>query len=344
MTGKMVKKADSSFRLVSTAAILFVFMIFGAIAGDDTENDTQPTYNEIRYNYRLSHPLIDYRCQVEPAEAKTQFQETNNSGSIILGGLKLSAPITITYGQSGWAYNGISLALNFPYQDWRRYFKKTAQFDYELQVMEEINACIVENSNRNLSREECVEDLQKFVQKYDDIVESIQIVPPGYITTRLKNSKQSSCGYHIDILEPEKPCLGEEVEAAMASMPPFDPSVDPRYLKINSMLKSGHVCFIRPIISDEVRRLDTQFIKDLDAVISKYPNIDFSKPAGDYMNILNEIIDVFKTYQLQEKVDYLNIEQAAIILANWNRDPVEVLKEARARAEAKEGAGLVNGR
>ena len=49
-------------------------------------------------------------------------------------------------------------------------------------------------------------------------------------------------------------------------------------------------------------------------IISRYPNIDFNKPAGDYLNILNEIIDVFKTYQLQERVGRLNIEKAAIIL------------------------------
>ena len=125
---------------------------------------------------------------------------------------------------------------------------------------------------------------------------------------------------------------------------PFNPSRDKHLSSIISYLKSDRVCFIYPKNDFTVRNLDPQFIGDIESVVSKYPNIDFSKPVGNYLNILNEIFDVFKVYQLDTNLEYFDIEQAAIILANWNRDPAEVLKEARARAEVKEGAGLVNGR
>ena len=343
----MKKNTSAIFRFSVIFNLILLMNIF-LCSIDTLADDSGIKVHEKGINFRLSHSLKDYIFTAEPAKGNPVYEKTINSGVIIFRGIKLIAPITITYDTFRWTFNGFCEWTRdpYPYREPLRYDLRDEKMKYEDRVLEELCQLIFK-TGKNLPLEEFDENLQAFAKQHDDVIEYIKT---GSRSVEIK--KKSDTSFCVQYVSDFNSCGGESSPEPENDPKPANNDISLRILeqnvrirRITGILKTGNVCFIRPFIAfDSFRNLDTQFITDIDAVISKYPNIDFNKPAGDYLNILNEIIDVFKTYQLQERVGPLNIEKAAIILANWNRDPAEVLKEARARAEAKEGAGLVNGR
>ena len=97
---------------------------------------------------------------------------------------------------------------------------------------------------------------------------------------------------------------------------------------------------IRPVIQVECLYESMNingFIERIDHII-KPLTIDESKPVSEYLTTLNLIIEELHSIGISGS-SIKEIKDAAIILANWNRDPVEVLKEARERQAQEANAG-----
>ena len=160
---------------------IFFCIIIVCFSRNSMAADPYLQHVEAMKNMYLSRPLIDYQCEVKPAEGEPEFQETIKTGTIIFAGMKISAPITITYGPSGRAFNGVCEWDKFPYRDWKRYYKQDERAEIVVAIIKEIQKLAQKCGDGHLSIEKLDEDLQNIALRHKDVIKSIEVNNGGIV-------------------------------------------------------------------------------------------------------------------------------------------------------------------
>ena len=328
-------------------SIIIQFILMPAAFGSEFTNLTkserearrQKGQNE-RYKKKLSRDLGYFKTMFWKGSGDVNEVKTIEKGLILMGGVLIHPPIQIEFGNDGTNINKL---------DFKRSPKiigeiRPPQYSEEEQKFMDFYKGLgdvrSELYSRNATDEEFIEKMREYIEKHEVYIEKVDYREYS-VSVHCKN--KLSCTIYYRTFE-EDMGYPEKDPNAVATYDAVKAKPNNRLIKKQQELCE---CLEKDMVvyrtdGGNFKCLDKSFVQRIDQIV-KSVELDESKLVSEYLDTLNLIIEeLHKIGIYGSKANEAN--RAAIILANWNRDPVEVLKEARARAEAKEGAGLVNGR
>ena len=290
------------------------------------------------YQKAISKDLGYYQTLFGVREDKVFETRTFNTGYVLMGGVLIRPVIQVECLYESMNINGFDFRRQPRLFGRDRIFQFSKEDQESLNFLGEVSKLYDKLYKQKVTDEEFIAAMRTYIETHGVNIEKVQYGQNEVVIWLTDGSG------HSFLFRSSEEVFG--IPEAIPTKPATQPNEirTRRQLehqnRVCDCLEKGNVAYKTG--PQSFKCIDKDFIERIDHII-KSVKFDESKLVSDYLVTINLIIEELHKIGIYSSSPK-EIKDAAIILANWNRDPVEVLKEARARAEAKEGAGLVNGR
>ena len=320
--------------------IITTFIIMPATFGSETANMSKSERDAHRqeiqndmYQKAISKDLGFYKTKFWKGSGDVIEVKNMEKGLVLMGGVLIHPSIQIEFANSGSNVNGVDfirepkvIGLVRPHE----YSDEDQKF---LEFYTGFGDVRTELRNRNATDEEFIEKMREYIEKHKNYIEKVEYGEYS-ISVLCKNTIGFTMFYRTFEEVEGYPHKDPNLEAAaVASKEKPNKRVLKQQKELCECLEKDMVVYQTG--AGNFKCIGKSFVQKIDQII-KPVSIDESKPVSDYLDTISLIIEELHKIGIYGSSNS-ELQDAAIILANWNRDPAELLKDALDRPKADAG-------
>jgi hypothetical protein len=306
---------------------VFIYLIFGfsgyaQTAAKNYEASKQQAvakFLEKRLNYFVS----DFIIEKGSLEESTEIQE----GIVIMGGMVNKFPFKLARMPLGISVNGLEFIPRPLICGLKDQIEYPPRFSEVIEAGTKLTEKSEDLCEKNVSKDEYTTEMQKSVDEFRDLIKE-KIITPGFLRITFITETCVEFGCMSDNMKNDHELNKRTVQDDLNDIA-YNTK---RYKNVCDCLKGGKVIFQPDVPTFYC--CDMKFYQDLKKILDEV-DVDLNKTLSEYEVYLDRIIELFHKNKIR-LADMFELNSAAVILANWTRNPGDVIREARKTTAAKQ--------